>query len=172
MLKISRVKLTCWLKQHKLELKSKRHDPKDTYLREPASASVHGTRDHSFCSLASLKWAPKSFWWFFSADRWSRARGPYRATCGPEIDQSQHAKSVGHVINHYTYMLLQDLQWIYFNTQQNQYNARTDKTWCSSSKKSVSLGKCDQMSKERPCLAFILKLDAHARKFITIHSLE
>ena len=46
------------------------------------------------------------------------------ATYGPEIDQPQHTKSVGHIINHYMNMLLQDLQCIYFHTQQNQYNAQ------------------------------------------------
>ena len=34
----------------------------------------------------------------------------HTATYRPEIDQSRHAKSVGHIINHYMYMQLQDLQ--------------------------------------------------------------
>ena len=34
----------------------------------------------------------------------------HTAAYGSEIDQSQHAKSVDHIINHYMYMLLQDLQ--------------------------------------------------------------
>ena len=39
-------------------------------------------------------------------------------------------------------------------------------------KESVSLEKHNQVSKERSGLTFILKLDAHARKFTTVHILE